>query len=261
MQPHERIIHAVDVSNVAAARTLVEEVMPHVGVMKLGLEFQTFVFGGLWGAPNLDVALEHAQAVFELSELIGNQIMYDGKFADIDKTMEGATGALSSFDPWGFTVHASIGPKALVPVGQYQQGSSSIAIAVTVLTSIDADTCVSIFGTEPNEKVVQFARMAMKAGIRALVCAPAEAALLRTMREFDDLLMICPGIRPEWSWPEDQDPDRVMTPEQAIASGVDYLVIGSPIRLAVSRYGLPSRADACRRIAHEIARGLELRGS
>jgi orotidine-5'-phosphate decarboxylase len=45
-----------------------------------------------------------------------------------------------------------------------------------------------------------------------------------------DFKLITPGIRPAGSNADDQK--RIMTPEQALKVGVDYLVIGRPITKA-----------------------------
>jgi orotidine-5'-phosphate decarboxylase len=61
----------------------------------------------------------------------------------------------------------------------------------------------------------------------------------------DRFLLVCPGVRPNWS--EVGDQKRVMTPSSAIASGADYLVIGRPITAAAD----PS--EAWQKISEELA--------
>ena len=43
--------------------------------------------------------------------------------------------------------------------------------------------------------------------------------------------LVTPGIRPQGS--EAGDQRRIMTPEQALAAGVDYMVIGRPVTQSV----------------------------
>jgi orotidine-5'-phosphate decarboxylase len=62
-----------------------------------------------------------------------------------------------------------------------------------------------------------------------VVCSAQEAALLRRAQG-DDFLLVTPGIRPASS--EAGDQRRIMTPEQAVAAGVSYMVIGRPITQA-----------------------------
>lgn len=49
-----------------------------------------------------------------------------------------------------------------------------------------------------------------------------------SVREFK---LVTPGIRPQGSDVGDQR--RIMTPEQALAAGVDYMVIGRPVTQSV----------------------------
>ena len=68
--------------------------------------------------------------------------------------------------------------------------------------------------------------LAELAGIHGVVCSPHELKLV-TKRQ--SLLSITPGIRLRNM---DDDQKRVMTPEEAISLGANYLVIGRPITLS-----------------------------
>ena len=56
---------------------------------------------------------------------------------------------------------------------------------------------------------------------------PQEAALIRALPEANGKLIVTPGVRPAGSALGDQK--RVTTPAQALANGVDHMVVGRPI--------------------------------
>lgn len=58
------------------------------------------------------------------------------------------------------------------------------------------------------------------------MCSAHEAVRLKQVCG-EDFKLVTPGIRPEGSDAGDQR--RIMTPEQAVAASVDYMVIGRPI--------------------------------
>ena len=74
---------------------------------------------------------------------------------------------------------------------------------------------------------------------------PAGRFLLAAADFGAGLVIVTPGVRPEWAAANDQQ--RTLTPAAAIAAGADYLVIGRPI----TAHANP--AEAARKIADEIA--------
>ena len=81
----------------------------------------------------------------------------------------------------------------------------------------------------PAEQVMALAKLTKEAGLDGVVCSAWEAESLKTNLG-NDFKLITPGIRPAGAPSDDQK--RIMTPAQAIAVGVDYLVIGRPITKA-----------------------------
>ena len=69
---------------------------------------------------------------------------------------------------------------------------------------------------------------ALAAGCAGVVSSGLEAKLLRAGVD-DRLIVVTPGIRPVENRPAD-DQKRVMSVADAFASGVDYIVVGRPIR-------------------------------
>jgi orotidine-5'-phosphate decarboxylase len=152
-------------------------------------------------------------------------IFLDLKLHDIPATVAGAARSVASLAPSYVTVHAAGGP-AVIEAAASALPYARIT-AVTVLTSLDA-SMVAELGIEgtPQSIVVRWARMAVDAGARAIVCSPQEVALVRASVS-KDIHLITPGVRPAGADTHDQR--RSATPRQALDDGADLLVIGRPI--------------------------------
>jgi orotidine-5'-phosphate decarboxylase len=225
----KRLIAAIDTAEQAQAETMARAVAPHCGLVKLGLEY--FLANGPAG----------------LKAAGGAPVFLDLKLHDIPNTVAGAVRSLLPLNVQMLTVHAGGGgamvaaaAKAAVEAVQRPK-----ILAVTVLTSMDAaalaDTGVA-GGT--TQQVLRLARLALENGADGLVCSAHEIAPLRDAFGADPILVV-PGIRPAGSALNDQA--RVMTPEQAVTAGADYLVVGRPI------FSAPDPAASAAAIAASIA--------
>ncbi|MBN2094012.1 MAG: orotidine-5'-phosphate decarboxylase [Candidatus Zambryskibacteria bacterium] len=235
MEIKDRIIVALDVSSLDKAQSLVEELVPHVGCFKVGLELLTAI-----GAPK----------VVEFLHSLGGKVFLDSKFDDIPNTVGKASAAASGLGVSMFNVHASAGVEAMMAAVE-NKGSSQV-LAVTVLTSLEENNAHLIFGGPSKAKVLQLARDAKLAGVDGIICSPQELELLGKQKELADLLKVTPGIRPEWAAAGDQK--RITTPVIAIKAGATALVIGRPITKPPEEIGKP--AEAAKRIAEEISTAL-----
>ncbi|MDD2758578.1 MAG: orotidine-5'-phosphate decarboxylase [Patescibacteria group bacterium] len=204
MKPRDRIIVALDVDNLGRAKELIESLAPHVGCFKVGLELITAV-----GGPQI-VQFVHG---------LGGKVFYDGKFCDIPNTVGKAAKAAANLGVKMFNVHANCGIDAMQEAVM-NKGRSHV-LAVTVLTSLDEDSCHLIYGAPSKAKVMQFAREATLAGMDGIICSPQELTMLAKRPEFGPgFLFVTPGVRPEWASANDQK--RVMTPGEAIKAGAAY---------------------------------------
>ncbi len=206
----DRIIVALDVDTFEKAELLVQKLKHFASCFKAGPQFLNAV-----GTPQA-VSFLHSNGV---------KVFIDEKFNDIPHTVGKAAGIISSLGVHMFNVHASAGQEAIEAA--VKNRGRSLVLGVTVLTSIDDEECVSIFGDVSGKKVLQFGRMLLKAGAQGIICSPRELELLQEDREFDRLFKVNPGIRPKWAGSNDQR--RVMTPTEAILAGADALVIGRPL--------------------------------
>lgn len=251
MEAKDKIIVPLDVDSPIKAIELVRQLTPFVGGFKVGLEFITAMLVSIITAPDGLLSDVKVAMIQELFRRMSGKIFWDGKFHDIPNTVGAATKALGPLGVKMFNVHASAGEEA-IKAAVANKGNSEV-LGVTVLTSIDPASCQSIFGCEPGDKVLQFAKMLKKAGAQGIICSPKELELLGKEKELEGMLRITPGVRPVWAAVGDQK--RVMTPAEAIKAGATALVIGRPITNPPAEIGTP--VDAAKRIAEEILAALE----
>lgn len=213
LQARDRLIVALDLPTVAAARTLVERLGPAVSFYKVG--FELVMEGGL------DLARELARS--------GKRVFLDLKLLDIENTVERATRNAAAAGAAFLTVHAQ-DAKTLRAAAAGKAGSALKVLGVTVLTNLDgADLRQQGIEAPPEEVVVRRAALAREAGCDGVVASGLEAGRLRGLLG-PDMLIVTPGIRMAGGAAGDQA--RVATPEAAIAAGADYLVVGRPIAAA-----------------------------
>lgn len=214
----ERLIVALDVDNLAQATELVHQLAGEVGMFKIGK--QLFTHAG-------------PQAVRQIQEL-GGEIFLDLKFHDIPNTVAKAAIEATRLGVKMFNVHASgslemmrTTVKEVKRVCRQQKLRKPIMLAVTVLTSLNQDDLERV-GVERKvaDQVVRLALLTKEAGMDGVVASPHEVADIREAcgRRF---VIVTPGIRPSDGNRNDQQ--RVMTPQEAIRGGVDYVVVGRPI--------------------------------
>ena len=230
------IIVALDVPTADAAQKLVEQLAPVAGGFKVGSELFTSA----------------GPAIVRRIRSLGAPVFLDLKFHDIPNTVAKAVAAAVQLDVQMLSVHASGGVDMLKAAERVAQESAwqlghapPLVLAVTVLTSLDADA-LSQIGLDPNvsRQVRRLANMANQAGLRGMVCSPREVAEVRQMVPASTQLVI-PGIRASTAPADDQK--RTLTAREALALGANWLVVGRPICAA------PDPRAAAEEILKDIA--------
>lgn len=244
MEAKDRIIVALDVDSPEKALALVEKLAPYVGGFKIGLELITSMLVSVIMAPSMEETKINACQIRIFFEKLARKIFWDGKFCDIPNTVGGASKAVAKLGAKMFNAHASSGVEALMAA--VANKGETLALAVSVLTSLEENNAHLIFGAPSKAKVLQFARDAKLAGCDGIVCSPQELKLLAKQKELKGLVKVVPGIRDSNAPPDDQN--RTTSPGEAIKAGADYLVIGRPITQA------EDPVAAAVRIAEEINR-------
>ncbi|MBO6896061.1 MAG: orotidine-5'-phosphate decarboxylase [Shimia sp.] len=212
MTADDRLIVALDVPNLLQGQELVDQIGDAVSFYKIGLGMLTG--GGL--------ALAN-----ELKQERGKRIFLDMKLFDIGATVEAAVRGLAQFDLDFLTVHGD--PHVVAAAKEGAAGSNLKILGVTVLTSLDRgdlDNCLIKDGAIPD-LVVERAGKAFDAGADGVIASPQEAAMIRALPESEGRLIVTPGVRPTGAALGDQK--RVATPANAVADGVDHIVVGRPV--------------------------------
>jgi orotidine-5'-phosphate decarboxylase len=206
----ERLIVALDLPNIPAARALVEQLGEAVLFYKIGLE------------------LFMAKGCFDFVEWLGHQakrVFVDLKFFDVPETVRGAMRGLQGRGIALATVH---GNQRMMEAAAAEKGDLKL-LAVTVLTSLDrADLNDLGFECDIERLVLSRARRALAAGCDGVISSGLEAPLLK-LELGERILIVTPGIRPVDNQPAD-DQKRTVDVAHAFANGADYIVVGRPIR-------------------------------
>ncbi|MCK5404692.1 MAG: orotidine-5'-phosphate decarboxylase [Desulfobulbaceae bacterium] len=210
---NERIILALDVEHPDIAKDWVRKTESHIGFYKVGLQ----LFMASW---------------FEMVDWLidrGHKVMVDLKFFDIPETVKLAVAQLKDRGVTFATVH---GNDPILRTSIQEKGDLKL-LAVTVLTSFGEEDMRAMGMTQSIEDLVFFrAKRALELGCDGVVSSGLEA---RRIREHlgEKLLIVTPGIRPGANLSDSgDDQKRIVTAQQAIQDGADYIVVGRPITKA-----------------------------
>lgn len=214
-RPANPLVVALDLADLGAAERLAAELADAVGMLKVGLEL---------------FAAHGPEAVRRIGR--HGPVFLDLKLHDIPTTVERASRACARLGARMITVHA-LGGEAMIAAAVRGAGQGAeeagyeppLVAAVTVLSSVG----------ETLASPTTLAHGAVRAGARAVVVSGADVSVVREALG-EEVALVVPGIRPEGA--EAHDQVRVLTPQEALDAGADYLVIGRPITAAAEPVGV-----------------------
>ncbi len=220
------LIVALDLPSLEEADRLARALQPEVGGFKVGMEL-------LMG--------EGPRAISSIAGL-GLPVFADAKLHDIPNTVGRAADRIRAAGARWLTVHGA-GGVTMIEAAVEGMGGHGV-LAVTMLTSLASSDLAQIqVEATPVDYVSAIAALAAEASCEGVICSPGEIKTVRNAQP--SLRIFTPGVRPRDGDPGDQK--RIATPEQAIADGADYLVIGRPITAS------PDPVRAAREIADSMA--------
>ena len=208
-------IVALDVQSLAEARVLVAALGSRADYYKVGLQL---------------FSAEGPRAV-EWLRGEGKRVFLDLKLHDIPSTVRKAAERANRMKAELLTVHG-LGGEAMVRAAVEGAGAGTGVLVVTVLTSMDLGTASNALGhplVTLSAEVLRLAALAAAAGAHGVVCAGAECAAVRAAHG-PRLAPLVPGLRTAVVAGDDQA--RVATPEEAVAAGAAYVVVGRAVTAA-----------------------------
>ena len=205
-----RIILALDTTNLEEAISITNQIKDKIFTVKLGLEF--FNAHGKEG-------------IKKFNELGITNLMLDLKLKDIPETVYKSIKALDDIKFGFITVHGQ-GGKSMIDRAKKAANeikSKPNIMMITILTSLNDEDLKAIGNSSTVvEQVTHLAKVAKEMNV-GIVCSGHEA---KTVREIigPDLLIFTPGIRMNKDNNDDQQ--RVCTPMESIKNGSDKIIMG-----------------------------------
>ena len=213
MVRNNKIIVAIDISNINKAISLVKKIKKEVFAFKIGHEF-FYNFG-----------LEGYKKIYKACP----RIFLDLKMHDIPNTVEKGVKAILKLKPIFTTIHITGGDE-MQKASLLRKNKKTIILGVTVLTSFSQEQALKYYKEKNiNVLVKKFAKYAKYNKLEGLVCSPLEIKIIRK-QVGKKIILVVPGIRLKTdSLKKKDDQKRILTPKEAIKLGANYLVIGRPI--------------------------------
>lgn len=214
----DKLIVALDVDSLSAAKELIDKLYPAVKIFKIGS--QLFTSAG--------------PAAAEMVKAKGAKVFLDLKFHDIPNTVAGAARAATRLGVFMLNLHVQGGFDMMKQAALVVRAEADklkiekpILLGVTVLTSMGEKDLKDLeIRKGVKSQVTYLAKLAKDAGLDGVVASADEIQPIRWTCG-DDFIILTPGIRPEWANKGDQK--RTATPKEAVKLGADYIVVGRPI--------------------------------
>ena len=205
-----KIILALDTTNLEEAIKITKRVKDKIFTIKLGLEF--FNAHGKVG-------------IKKFNDMGIINLMLDLKLKDIPQTIYKAIKALNDIKFGYLTIHGQGGKKMIEKAKQAAEEleCKPKIMMVTILTALnDADLKDTGNNNTVAVQVKKLAQLAKETNV-GVVCSGHEAKAVRKIIG-SNLLIFTPGIRMENNSKDDQQ--RICTPAESIKNGSDKIIMG-----------------------------------
>ena len=231
-----QVIVALDVDSIHAEEQLLSQLKGTVNWYKVGIQLFT----------------AHGKRAVDFVHRHGGKVFLDLKFLDIPQTVASAVREAQRLGVDSISLHLWGGADMLRAVREVSPRPK--IWGVTVLTSmLGKDIRFFHPRAQIPAMVKNMAKLGWVNGIDAVICSGQEVEFLRKSLRHLDLRFVTPGIRPAGSLKNDQR--RVMTPGEAAALGIDFIVVGRPITKAADP--LKAAQEILSEMRHAAPKALE----
>jgi orotidine-5'-phosphate decarboxylase len=208
MIDNKKIIVALDYNSSEEVSKFIDSIDPSLCRLKIGKELFT----------------KYGPKIIREIHDKGFEVFLDLKFHDIPTTVYKACISALSLNVWMLNIHLSGGYDMAVAAMNAKKDcqSNSKIIGVTALTSLTDDDCIRIYGCKRSDQLIRLKDICLDANLDGFVCSPYDINILKT----NNKIFVTPGIRTN---DNTNDHHKVITPQEALKLGSDYLVIGRSI--------------------------------
>lgn len=245
----DRIVFALNTSDLMRAEWLITMLFDHVGYFKPGLEFISAILAAILGSSD-SVAADNLATIRRIFIKAKGRILLDGRMAGVVNAIGPATKNLSDLGVSMLSVQVRQSVGALGAAAKNK--GHSLLLASTPRSSVDFDECPTK-GLIPGDAVLRMIERAGERGVDGIICSSHETSWVR--KTLPDTLIFTRDIRPLWVPIKKRH--KVMTPKEAIAAGADAVIIGKPISQPPPSIGNPTQAAEL--LVQEIAEAHEFR--
>ena len=207
----KKIFVALDNSEISNALNITKEIKDYIAGIKLGLEFFT----------------KNGPKGIEAFSEFNIPIFLDLKFYDIKNTVVKTIKTLDGLPINYLSIHLLNGKDTLLEAKKTVDNFARPIklLGITILTSF-SETDLKGINNSVSKQVSILASLAKKTGLDGVVCSSNEIKLVKDIG--GGLEIFVPGIRLKKN---DDEQKRITSPQEAINSGADFLVIGRPITI------------------------------
>lgn len=198
---------------------LLEAAKPYIAMAKTGLVESTAIANS---STNVSMnSIRHAYSISEIANFV------DLKMLDIKSVVLAALENTLARGPVGMiTVSCLVEDGTLWQFAEMCHKKKTLAIGVTVLTTMSNEECFARFGASAKKTALRLGKVAKSCGLDGITCAAHELRYLQDAGLLDEkFASVAPGNRPTWAtYVEERG--RVATPQQMAKWGATYTVVG-----------------------------------